>query len=134
MSHPNLGLIEQFFAAYAARDLDTLRAVLAEDATWTFPGCHRLSGTHTGVAAIVAFFDAMSAAMGAAHPRVERLVTGVGDGYVSECQHVRTARPGGPNLNQHLAVLWTIVDGRIVAGQHLVAEQDALDAFFAVAG
>lgn len=131
MSHPELALIERFFTAYAARDLDALRQVLADEVTWTFPGHHRLSGTHTGVEAIVAFFDAMGAAIGAAVPTVERLVTGVGDGYVIECQHVQTGRPDGPNLDQRLAVLWTITGGRIVAGQHLVAEQDALDRFFA---
>jgi uncharacterized protein len=134
MSHTELELIAQFFAAYAARDLDALRQVLADEATWTFPGHHRLSGTHTGVEAIVAFFDAIGAVIGAAGPTVKRLVTGVGDGHVIECQHVQTGRPDGTNLDQRLAVLWTITGGRIVAGQHLVADQDALDRFFATEG
>lgn len=131
MSHPNHALIERFFAAYAARDMDALRAVLAADATWSFPGRHRLAGTHRGVAAIVAFFDAMGDAIGRASPVVERLVTGVDDTHLVECQHIRTSRPGGPNLDQTLAVLWTFRDGQISAGQHLAADQDGLDAFFA---
>ena len=35
--HPNLNLIDQFFAAYGKRDLAGLQGILAEDATWTFP-------------------------------------------------------------------------------------------------
>jgi ketosteroid isomerase-like protein len=58
MAHPNLDLIDRFFAAYGERDLAALRDVLAENATWTFPGHHPLSGTKVGIDAIVAFFDA----------------------------------------------------------------------------
>jgi ketosteroid isomerase-like protein len=45
MGHPNLDLIDRFFAAYSRRDHAMLRDVLAEDAIWTFPGKHPLSGT-----------------------------------------------------------------------------------------
>jgi len=38
MDHPNLDLINQFFAAYGKRDLPGLRDVLADNTTWTFPG------------------------------------------------------------------------------------------------
>ena len=130
MSVPHQDLIDKFFAAYGARDLDALGTILAEEITWTFPGHHRLSGTHVGVAAIVAFFDAMGAVLGQANPTVERLVTGAGARHLVECQHIRTNRPHGPNLDQPLAVVWTVDAGKIVAGQHLVADQDALDAFF----
>jgi ketosteroid isomerase-like protein len=130
MTHPNLELIDRFFAAYGARDLNALRDVLAEDATWTFPGHHPLRGTHRGVGAIVAFFDAMSEIMANSRPAVEHLVTGVSDDYVAQCQRVRTERPGGPNLDQQLCVLWSFADGKIAAGQHLAADEDALDAFY----
>jgi ketosteroid isomerase-like protein len=130
MTHPNLDLIEQFFAAYAARDLAGLRAVLAEDAIWTFPGQHPLGGTKQGIDAIVAFFDAMGAAVGGSQPHIERLVLGVNDQYVAECQHLRTQRAGGPNLDQPLCVLWRFAHGKIVSGQHLVADQAGVDMFF----
>ena len=132
MAHPNLELIDRFFAAYGERDLAALRDVLAENATWTFPGHHRLSGTKVGVDAIVAFFDAVGSVMGRSQPKVEKLVLGANEQYVVECQHVRTDRPDGPNLDQQLCVLWSFADGKIVSGQHLVADQDALDAFYTV--
>lgn len=130
MRHANLDLIDRFFAAYGSRDIGALQDVLEEDVTWTFPGRHPLSGTRIGIAAVVAFFDTMGSAMSSANPRVERLVLGVNDDYVVECQHLWTDRADGPNLDQQLCVLWRIAHGKIVHGQHLVGDQDALDMFF----
>jgi len=130
MSHPNLDLIDRFFAAYGSRDHEGLRNVLAEHATWSFPGHHRLSGTKVGIDAIVAFFDGMGNVMGRSNPSIEKLITGVNDAYVAECQHIRTSRADGPNLDQQLCVLWSFENGKIVAGRHLAADQDAIDTFF----
>ena len=130
MPHPNLDLIDRFFAAYGERDLAALRNVLAEDATWTFPGHHPLSGTKVGIEAIVAFFDAVGFVMGSAHPTVEKLVLGVNEQYVIECQQIRANRTDGSNLNQRLCVLWSFANGKITSGQHLVADQEALDLFY----
>ncbi len=131
MTHPNLDLIDQFFAAYGKRDREGLRHVLAENATWTFPGQHPLSGTKVGVDEIVAFFDAVGTIMGSSNPSVEKLVMGANEHYVVECQHIRTSRTDGPNLDQQLCVLWTFESGKIVSGRHLAADQEALDAFYA---
>ena len=131
MNHPNLELIDKFFSAYGARDVAGLREVLAEQAAWTFPGHSAVSGAHTGIDAIVALFDAIGSAMAAANPSVEKLVVGVSDGYVAECQYVRTNRAAGPNIDQRLCVLWSFASGKIVSGQHLAADQDALDVFYA---
>ncbi len=65
MPHPNLELIDRFFAAYSNRDLAGLRQVLAENVKWIFPGRHPLSGTKTGIDQVVAFFDDMGKIMGA---------------------------------------------------------------------
>src|SRR5689334_19601614 len=109
MRHPNLDLIDRFFAAYGNPDRAALRDVLAEDATWTFPGHHPLSGTQVGIDAIVAFFDAMESLMGSSQPTIEKLVLGVNEQYVAECQHVRTHRADGPNLDQQPELAQTIV-------------------------
>lgn len=130
MSHPNLDLIDRFFAAYGSRDHAALQEVLAENVRWTFPGHHPLSGTKVGVDALMAFFDAVGRVMGTSNPTIDKLVLGVGDQYVVECQHVCTHRSDGPNLDQQLCVLWRFADGKIASGRHLVADQDALDAFY----
>ena len=64
MTHPNFDLIDKFFDAYGRRDMAALRQGVAEDVTWTFPGRNLYSGTHRGVEAVVAFFDAMGGVMG----------------------------------------------------------------------
>ena len=130
MTHPNLDLIDRFFAAYGKHDFRSLHDVMADNATWTFPGHHPLGGTKIGVDAIMAFFDAMGSIMGSSDPTVEKLVMGVNDRYVAECQHIRTNRTDGPNLDQHLCVLWSFANGKIASGQHLAADQDALDTFY----
>jgi len=54
--HPNATRIRQLFAAFRARDVDAIRAAIAETAVWHFPGrTGRLAGTHAGHAGIFAF-------------------------------------------------------------------------------
>ncbi len=130
MSHPNLDLIDQFFAAYAQHDLNAVRQVLAADPRWTFPGRNPLSGTKAGVEAVVAFFDAMGGLMGRSNAKAERLVTGVNDDYVVECQRVWTHRADGQDLDHQWCVLWRFENGRIAEGRHFAADQHAVDEFF----
>lgn len=89
-----------------------------------------MSGTKVGIDAIIAFFDAVGTIMGRSQPTVDKLVLGVNEQYVVECQHIRTNRTDGPNLDQQLCVLWRFADGKIVSGQHLASDQDAFDAFY----
>ena len=130
MTHPNLELINQFFAAYGQHDAEGLRRVLAEDVRWVFPGRHPLAGAKIGIGEVVAFFDAMGGVMGRANVKVEALVSGVSDDYVVEAQHMRTERSEEPNLEQHWCVLWTFADGKIKEGRHLASDQQAVDEFF----
>ena len=131
MTHPNLGLINEFFEAYGNHDLNGIRQVLAENATWTFPGHHPLSGTKVGVDEIVAFFDDMGRIMGNSNVKVEKLIEGVSEAYVVECQHLRTNRADGHNLDHQWCVLWKFENGKIIEGRHLAADQHAVDKFFA---
>jgi uncharacterized protein len=130
MTHPNLERIDAFFAAYGKRDHEALRQVLADNATWTFPGHHPLSGTKIGIDEVVALFDAIGSVMGSSNANVEKLVIGANEQYIAECQYIRTNRVEGPNLDQQLCVLWSFENGKIVSGRHLAADQDALDMFF----
>ena len=47
--HPNATRVRQLFAAFANRDITTVRDLLAEHAVWHFPGVHgALAGDHRG--------------------------------------------------------------------------------------
>src|SRR5438045_3732648 len=95
-----------------------------------FPGYHPVSGTKVGVDEVIAFFDTLGGLMGKSNVKVEKLVTGVNDDYVVECQHISTDREDDHNLDQHWCVLWKFENGKITEGRHLAADQHAADEFF----
>ena len=130
MSHPNLKLIHNFFEAYVQGDLAGLQQVASEQIRWVFPGNNPLSGVKPGIEAVIAFFDTMGGIMGSSKVEVEKLVTGVNDGYVVECQHISTYRDEGPNLDHDWCVLWKFEGGKIVEGKHLASDQKAVDEFY----
>jgi ketosteroid isomerase-like protein len=133
MTHPNLDLIDRFFKAYGKHDLDGIREVVAEDVKWVFPGHHPLSGTKVGIDQVVEFFDVMGGIMGSSNVQVEKLVVGVNDEYVVECQHIRTKREDGNNLDHQWCVLWKFENGKIIEGRHFAADQHQADRFFSQA-
>ena len=130
MKHANLDLIDKFFEAYGKRDLNGIRQVLAENATWTFPGRNPLSGTKVGIDDVIAFFDAIGSIMGSSNVQAEQLVIGVNENYAAECQHIWTNREDGRNLDHQWCVLWKFENGKIAEGRHLAADQYAVDQFF----
>ena len=99
MTPSNFDIIDQFFDAYRRHDMAALRAVLADEAVWVFPGRNRFSGTHRGAEAIAAFFDAMGGVMGQSQAKAETLFRGANDDYVLESQHVWINRDDGHNLD-----------------------------------
>lgn len=130
MTHPNQEIINKFFEAYSKRDMDAIRQVMAEDATWTALGQHPLAGVKNGINEIIAFFDAMGGIMGKSNVKVEKLVIGANDNYLIECQHVWTNRDDGVNLDHHVCILWTFKNGKILSGMHFFADPQAADRFF----
>jgi uncharacterized protein len=130
MEHKNLDIINKFFEAYGKHDLVELRKVLDENARWIFPGQNPLSGIKVGIEEIVSFFDAMGVLMGKSNIKVEKLVTGINDNHIVECQHIWTNREDGINLDHHWCVLWTFQNGKIVEGKHFAENQYLADEFF----
>ena len=94
-------IIDRYFKAYAAHDLDAVSEVLAEDVTWHFPGHHPLSGTKRGIEEVVAFFDEM----GQMQLRPDKYVIGANDGYVLEAQRVFSIDDEFP-FETETCVLW----------------------------
>jgi ketosteroid isomerase-like protein len=130
MEHQNLGIMNKFFDAYSKHNLEELSQVLAENATWVFPGQNPFSGTKTGVQEIVDFFDKMGEVMGKSNVKVESLITGANDDYIVECQHIQTNREDNITLDHHWCVLWRFENGKITEGKHFAENQYKADAFF----
>lgn len=60
VEHPNATRVRELFAAFRAHDVDAVRAALADDAVWHFPGRKgKLAGAHRGHDEIFAFLAAV---------------------------------------------------------------------------
>ncbi|MCX6024990.1 MAG: nuclear transport factor 2 family protein [Chloroflexi bacterium] len=130
MAHPNLDTIDRFCEAYGRHGLVAIRQVMAEEVTWSFPGSHPASGTQAGIDAVIAFFNTMGGIMGESNVEAVKRVTGANDGYVVECQHIRTHRKDGFEVDHPWCVLWHIADGKIVEGRHCARNPQTVDEFF----
>ena len=95
-----------------------------------FLGRHKLAGVKKGLTELVNFFDTMAGIMKDSKPSIEKLVVSESGPYVIECQHIKTNRDDGINIDHHATVLWTIENGRIVSGRHFFADPEAVDKYF----
>lgn len=120
----NLAAIQDFFAAYARKDVTAIRGVMAEDIAWTIPGHHPLSGTKRGIAEVLAFFDQLARADFKAEPLV---VVEQGD-YVID--HHRGWSEVGPGIDQTWCLVFRFKEGRIAEVVNFAADQHAADRFF----
>ena len=55
--HPNIRLIERFFAAYSNSDFEAMQQVMAVDVKWHIPGKHPYSGTKNGVKELMKYLE-----------------------------------------------------------------------------
>ncbi|MFI6054917.1 nuclear transport factor 2 family protein [Streptomyces violascens] len=117
---------ERFLGAFGSHDWEAMRTVLAPDLAWSMPGTGTISGTIHGVDAAVS--------------RLEEIV---GRGLNTELLHVLTGEngitlslhntgetPDGRKLDEHLATVLTIRDGRVVAIDSYLSDVDGMSAFF----
>jgi hypothetical protein len=118
-------LATTFHRALTNRDWALLREIMAPDVTWTLPGDNTISGTVTGIDGVIA--------------RAE-LIAGFGLTFTLE--HVlvsrdnvalglhNTARRGELVLDEHLATVCLLHEGRIVAIETYLSNLDGMNTFF----
>jgi len=126
----NLEIINKFFDSYGKRDFEGLKQVLDENVVWYFLGQHRLAGVKNGINELISFFDTMGGIMSQSKPSIEKLIVSEKDNYVIECQHIKTNRADGINIDHYVSVLWTIENGKIISGRHFFADPGAVDNYF----
>ena len=126
----NQEIINNFFDFYTKRDLESIKQVMAEDVVWYFNGQHKLAGIKNGISEVIKFFDTMGAIMSKSKPTVQKLIVAEKDNYFIECQHIKTNRDDGNNIDHHFTVLWIIENGKIISGRHFFADPQAVDNYF----
>lgn len=122
----NIQVVQDFFAAYGANDLDGIAAVMDEDIRWHIPGRHPLSGTKHGRDEVLAFF----AQLDAAGFRAEPIYFGADETHVVDIHRGWSNATGKPNVDTTWALVYRIEDGKIVEATNLSADQDAANTFF----
>ena len=105
----NQAIINQFFDSYMKRDIEGVKKVMAENVVWYFLGQHKHAGVKNGVDELIRFFDTMGGIMGKSKPTIEKLIVAEKDNYAIECQHIKTNREDGVNID-HLC--FSFMDNR----------------------
>lgn len=122
----NIALVERFYEAYAANDVERMKTeILHRDVTWRIPGHHPLAGLKRGAAEIAAYFAQLPKAAFQAEP----IVVATQDDYVIDV-HRGWAAFDGDNLDMHWVLVYRIEDGRIREVENFAADQHAADVFF----
>ena len=124
--NPNVAVVEAFYDAYAANDVERMKGeLLSADVTWAIPGHHPLSGVKRGADEIAAYF----AQLPKANFRAEPLAIATQGDYVIDV-HRGWASYHGATLDMHWVLVYRIEAGRIAEVENYAADQHAADLFF----
>ncbi|WP_421983270.1 nuclear transport factor 2 family protein [Roseibium sp.] len=122
----NIKVVQDFFAAYGAGDLEGIAAVMDADVKWHIPGRHPLSGTKNGRDEVLAFFGQL----GVAGFKAEPIYFGADETHVVDIHRGWSNADGKPNVDTTWALVYRIENGKIVEATNLSADQDAANTFF----
>jgi hypothetical protein len=122
----NIKVVQDFFAAYGAGDLEAIAAVMDENVQWHIPGRHPLSGTKNGRDEVLAFFEQL----GTAGFKADPIYFGADETHVVDIHRGWSNADGKLNVDTTWALVYRIEDGKIVEATNLSADQDAANTFF----
>lgn len=127
--HPNATRIRELFAAFRARDIDTVRSAISEKAVWHFPGqTGKLAGAHEGHAGIFSFLARVSELTGGTFElELEQVLAN--DDYAVAFFRGR-ARRQGRELDNPTCLKIRLYDGRATEVWEFVWDLYAVDGFW----
>lgn len=120
----NLSKIQDFFAAYASKNVSAVKDAMSEDIIWRIPGHHPLAGNKRGISEVLAFFDQLAKAGFQAQPIV---VVEQGDFVVD---HHRGWSTAGSGLDLMWCLVFRFEDGKIKEVTNFCEDQHKADLFF----
>lgn len=118
-------IAKQFLTGLRTRDWDLVKSVMADNVTWNLPGSSLISGEAQGVDAVI-----------------QRAQLIVSYGLTFTLKHIligrhgaalslnNTARRGDLVLDEHLATVLSLRDGKIFAIDTYLSDVDMVNAFF----
>jgi len=122
-------LARRFHGALVAKDWEGMRELFHDEATWTLPGDNAISGCAQGVDAVI-----------------ERAMLIASYGLAFKLEHIllsrdnmalslhNTAERDGIRLDEHLATVCRLREGRIAEVETFLSDVPGMNRFFARAG
>ena len=120
-----LALANTFITALQSNDWDTMRTILADDASWTLPGTSLLSGYANGAEAII------KRAQGLKHFGVNFDLKYILIGFKGFTLSLRnTASRGDLILDEQVAIVFEVNGGKIIDMATYLSDVAGINAFF----
>jgi ketosteroid isomerase-like protein len=127
--HPHAALVRKGFDAFSRGDMDTLRGLIAGDATHHVPGDHPLSGDFKGVASIIEMYERLGAETNGT-ARADLIGIAV-DGRGHAVGMTRfTAERNGKRLDDTGCIIFRIVGDKVTDLDECVEDIDANNEFW----
>ena len=120
----NLPKVQEFFAAYANKDVPAMRNIIAEDIVWHVPGHHPLSGDKHGIEEVLAYFEQLSKA----EFQAQILAMAEEGDYVFD--HHRRWSNIGCKLDMKWCLIFRFENGKIQEAINFCGDQHKADVFF----
>lgn len=126
--HPNTMLMRRAYDAFSASDLDALREIVAEDATWHQPGHNAISGDYVGRDAIFGYFGKLSELTGGTFKA--EVIDIVADDERAIAVQRSTATKNGEVYDTKDVLVSEIRDGKFVDTQVYESNPELEDGFW----
>ncbi len=108
-----IAVAQEFLVGLKTQEWDRLRAVMTEDIVWIMPGRSLISGEARGRDAVIT--------------RSQHIL--IGQGHVALSLH-NTGTRGGLTLDEYLATVCFLREGKIAAIHTFLSDIDGMNAFF----
>ncbi|WP_405816970.1 nuclear transport factor 2 family protein [Streptomyces sp. NBC_01390] len=128
--HPHAALIRKGYDAFSRGDMDTMRTLLAGDATHHVPGSHSLSGDFKGQDAIIDMYRRLGEETDGTLRVVPLNVLVDGRGHVVST-HRYTGERRGRSIDATGALVFRIVGDKITDLDECVEDIDSSNEFWA---
>lgn len=128
MARDNEQVVRRGFEAFAAGDMDTMRALLAPDVRWHVPGRSPLSGTHKGPEEVITLFTRYGE-LSDGSIRIDLHDVVGGDKHVFAA-YVVSAERAGRKYRDGSVLMFHVADGRVTEAWQMVGDQYASDNFW----
>lgn len=112
MSHPNLERLKRGLAAFASRDMATLREMFHEGVEWHYQGTSILAGTYRGLEEVFEMFARRAALSGETY-RLEVEAAIANDEFVTLLGRTRAQR-GSEKYEDTICYVYRVDEGLVV--------------------